>query len=70
MSGINIKKTQDCYKNFLYNMVPILHILHRFIKPSVWLIIALSTAVSIQFASSYWKQYSQSYKFFWRQNLL
>jgi len=26
MSGINIKKTQDCYKNFLYNTIRILHI--------------------------------------------
>jgi len=40
MSGINIKKTQDCYQNLLYNMVPLLHIHHRCMKPSLWLIIA------------------------------
>jgi len=42
MSGINIKKTQDCYQNLLYSMVPILHIHHRFMKPSVWLLIVPS----------------------------
>jgi len=41
------QKTQDCYKNFLYNTVPILHIQHRFMTPSLWLIIAASTAVGI-----------------------
>jgi len=47
-SGFNIsvrhqhQKTQDCYQNFLYNMFPILHTQHCFMKPSVWLIIAPS----------------------------
>jgi len=43
MSAINIKKTQDGYQNFLYNVVPILHIHHRFMKPSLWLIIGSSS---------------------------
>jgi len=30
MSSINIKNTQDCYQNLLYNMIPILHIHHCF----------------------------------------
>jgi len=43
MSGINIKKILDCYQNLLYNMVPILHIHHCFMKPFVWLIIGPSS---------------------------
>jgi len=43
MSGNSIKKTQDCYQNFLYDMIPISHIHHRFMKPFVWLIIAPSS---------------------------
>jgi len=43
MSSINIKKTQNCYQSLFSAMVPILHIHHRFVKPSVWLITAPSS---------------------------
>ena len=45
MSGINIKTIQDCHQNLLCNIVPVLHIHHRFMKPSVWLIIAPSSCL-------------------------
>jgi len=41
MSGINIKKTQDCYQNLLYNMVLMLNIHHHFMK--LWLMHAPSS---------------------------
>ena len=69
MSGINIRKTQDCYQNLFCNMVPILHIATAFMKPSLWLIIPLQ-AVSIWFAALFYKEHSQSWKFLWLQSLL
>jgi len=47
-----------------------MHIQHHFMKPSLWLIILPSTAVSIQFAALFCKQHSQSCKSFQPQTLL